>query len=180
MRKIPIEKRLSAIKKNKALLEKALDVSLKIFDNQVAIESRKSSIVEYLTLKILDAISLGFDVNDALQLKEQDFILKKIDIKTLAKDSRVHVIIGRIIGRQGRTKHLLEKLTECAVVVSGHVVGIIGRTDNVDVASHAICALIRGSPQSKVYGYLERSRGRLRELAEEDVEKFIEKKPKKK
>ncbi len=180
MQKVPIEKRLSTIRKNKARLEKALAVSLKISGNEVIIESKKDSIAEYLTTEVIDALSLGFDIDFALQLKDEDFILKKIDIKTRAKGSRVHVVIGRIIGKQGKTKHVLEKLTECNIVISDHIVGIIGRADNVDVVSHAIQSLIRGAPQSKVYSYLERSKSRLRELASEDIEKFIEKEPKKK
>jgi len=167
---------LGVIKKNKLKLEKALAISLKISGNRVIIKGKKDSFVEYLTTEILDALSLGFSIDSALQLKDEDFVLKKIDIKTRVKDSRVHVVMGRLIGKKGKTKHVIERLTECDIVISDHNVGIIGRINNVNIASHAIEALIRGSPQSKVYSYLEKSRSRLRELAEEDVEKFIEKK----
>ncbi|UZE94032.1 MAG: hypothetical protein IB618_00440 [Candidatus Pacearchaeota archaeon] len=178
MQKVPLEKRLSIVKKNKARLEKALNVSLEFSGKTVLIES-EDSFAEYLAGEILDSISLGFDIDTALLLKDTDFMLKKIDIKTRTKSSRVHIVIGRIIGKQGRTKELIEKLSECDIVLMDHIVGIIGRSENVDVASHAIEALIRGSSQSKVYTYLEKSRNRLRELAEEDIEEMIKKEEKK-
>ena len=169
-------KELSRIKKNKKALEKALNIELEIFDSSIIIKStKKDSFIEYITSKILDALALGFNFEIAIQLKDPDFLLKKIDIKSRVKDKRVNVVVGRIIGTKGKTKHLIEKLSECDIAISEHFIAVIGHVDNVDIANHAIEALIRGSPQSKVYNILEKSRVKLRELAEEDIKESIKK-----
>jgi len=170
------EKGYYVVKKNKEKLEKALDITLEFDGKTTTVKSRKNdSFIEYITEKILDALALGFDIDTALQLQDTDFILKKIDIRAYAKKSRVNIVKGRIIGTKGKTKDIIEKLSDCDIVVSDHNVAIIGKTENVDLASHAIRSLIRGSPQSKVYAFLERSHNRLKELAEEDIEEIIEK-----
>ena len=170
------EKGNNIIKKNKARLEKALNINIELSDKTVTIESNKEdSVTEYTALSVLEAVVLGFDIDNALMLRNTDFILKKIDLKSHVKDSRINVVKSRIIGTQGTTKHLIEKLSECSVVVSDHIVVIIGRFENIDIASQAIQALIRGSPQSKVYSFLERSRSRLKELSGEDIEEMVEK-----
>jgi ribosomal RNA assembly protein len=172
------DKEISRVLKFKEEIEKNLKIKLKIERNEVTIEA-KSSVDEYLAEKILDALSLGFDLNVCLQLKNEEFILKKINIKDLVKESRVNVVAGRIIGTKGKTKKLIEKLSECEMVIHDHLVAIIGHLNNIEIANHAIQSLIRGSPQSKVYSFLEKSRSKLKELSEEDVESMIEKKAKK-
>ena len=170
------EKKYSIIKKNKERLEKALNITLELNKKEIIIKSKKDdSIIEFLAMEILEALVLGFDIDAALQLRDTDFILKKLDLKSYVKDSRLNIVRGRIIGTKGKTKHVIEKLSESELVISDHIVAMIGRIESVEIASHAIQALIRGSPQSKVYSYLEKSRARFKELAEEDVEEMIKK-----
>jgi len=153
------EKKLSIIKKNKKRLENALDIKVEIKNKkEIFIESKKDSIEEHIASEVFDALALGFDIDTALLIKNTNFVLKKINIKSYAKNSRIKVIKGRIIGTKGRTKHIIEKLAECNLVIADHVVAIIGRFESIEIANHAIGMLIRGSPQQKAYGYLERSR----------------------
>ena len=59
--------------------------------------------------------------------------------------------------------------------MTNHTVAIIGQTNNVEIASRAIESLIRGSPHSSVYRFLEKSKAHLKEIDKEDVEEMIEK-----
>lgn len=165
------------MQKNKEKLEKVINVNLELIDEKtIVIKSKEGdSFAEYIASEIIDAIGFGFDIEDALMLRDTDFMLKKIDIKAKVKGPRVGVVKGRILGKKGRTKQIIEKLAECVVALADHVVAIIGREESVNVASHAIEALIRGSPQSKVYSYLEKSRSKLKKLTEEHIEEMIEK-----
>ena len=172
-------KELARIRKYELELEKALEIKLHITKDSITLESSKNdSFVEHISSFVLDALALGFDFETAIQLKDPNYILKKIDIKNRVKDNRVNVVIGRIIGTKGKTKHLIEKLSEADIVISEHTIAILGNIDNVEIANHAIEALIRGSPQSKVYGVLEKSRARLKELGEQNIEDYIEKEEK--
>lgn len=149
-------------KKNLRKLRKELDATIEISSKEdiieIAIKSnkRRSGFERYMVANIFEALAFGFKIHKVLLLRNSDYIFRKIDIKSMIKSSRVSVVSGRIIGRQGRVKHLLEKISHCDIVVSDHVVGVIGKTEDVDMANQAINSLIRGSPQPKVLGHLER------------------------
>ncbi|MCX8194162.1 MAG: KH domain-containing protein [Candidatus Pacearchaeota archaeon] len=166
----------SKIKKLEARLKVRVDIDKK---EVILTSMKKDSFSEYVASKVLEAIALGFDTESAMQLCNTDFTLTKINAKDFVRSSRVNLALGRIIGKEGRTKRIIEELSNCNLVVSNHTVAVIGRADNVDTARQAIISLLHGSKQANVYKFLERSRARLRKLEEEDVEKFIEKeKPK--
>ena len=169
-------------KKNKKKIEQHLNVTFnisKINDlNSISIESKKEPFNEYTARTVLEALAFGFDLDTALQLRDTDFLFRRIDIKAYVKGSRVSVVKGRIIGMGGKTKRILEKISDCDIVVRENSVGIIGNNENVDAAGQAILALIRGAPASAVYARLEMSMAKVMELKEEDVEKLIEKKKK--
>ncbi len=64
---------------------------------------------------------------------------------------------GRIIGRKGRTREIIEEMSGADVSVYGKTVAIIGNPIQVEVAKTAIEKLARGgSPHGVVYKYLER------------------------
>ena len=159
-------------KKNKKRLEEALGITIEIHDNIVEINSRKGALDEYLVSKIIEALALGFDIFLALKLKDMDYELKKIDIKYYVKPSRVNAIKGRIIGQKGKTKKVIERLSECNIILADHVVAILGKVENVEMTYPAIIALIRGSPQSKVYALLEKGHEKI-QLDEEDIEEML-------
>jgi ribosomal RNA assembly protein len=65
---------------------------------------------------------------------------------------------GRIIGKEGKTRRIIEELTETNVSVYGHTVSIIGNMEQAEVAKEAIRMLIRGSLHQTVYRFLHRKR----------------------
>lgn len=162
-------------------IEHVLNISLTVSKengiNTITVKSKKKTETfnEYTALNVLEALAFGFDLDTALQLKDIKSMFRRVDIKAYVKGPRVSVIKGRIIGLGGKTKRTLELVSGCDIVVREHSVGIIGWAENVDVASSAILALIRGAPTPRVFASLERKMAELRALGEENIEKLIEK-----
>ncbi len=177
MKKLFLKKKeLSRILKLRKKLEKNLNLKLRIENNNLLIESKKEdSYSEYLSSKIIDAVSLGFELESAMQLMDINYNFIKIDIKNFVRESRLKEAISRVIGSRGKTKKLISQLSECDIVIHEHIVAAIGPSDNIAVVQDALVSLIRGSKPSKVYSFLERQRARLRKLAEENIELFIKK-----
>jgi ribosomal RNA assembly protein len=69
---------------------------------------------------------------------------------------------GRIIGMNGKTRRIIEVLTDANVAVYGHTVGVIGTLEQVQVAREAIEMLVKGSMHSTVYRFLHRKRRELK------------------
>ena len=65
---------------------------------------------------------------------------------------------GRIIGKEGKTRELIEEHTGTYISVYGKTVAIIGTPDTVTIAHKAIEMLIEGSTHSSVYKWLEKKR----------------------
>jgi len=154
-------------KENIQEIERALKVNITIRkDGNITIKSKEKdkeeALDEYLVSKILEALALGFEVDSALFLKDEEYVLKVIDLKVYATGSRLQTVIGRIIGKQGKSKKVLQSLSHCQIAISEHNVGLIGRAENVEVASEAIEKLIRGAPHSNVFKFLERSQTYLK------------------
>ena len=71
--------------------------------------------------------------------------------------------IGRIAGKDGRTKFAIENASRTRVVLADQKIHILGQFRNIGVAREAIVSLILGSPPSKVYGNLRTVSARMKE-----------------
>jgi len=158
---------LRRMKRCRDEIEKALQVKIDVVEDGVEIEG-KDGISEYLAEKVLEAIDLGFTAHQALQLRNEDFMFEKLNIKDYARASRLHTIKGRLIGKKGRAKGVMEELADCSIAIKDYNIGIIGKTADVDSAIHAIKDLIMGLPHAKVYAFLEKSRKLRRQKLEEE------------
>lgn len=142
------------ILKNKARLEHELDVKITNKGKVLFVEGEGEQ--EYLAVQVIEAIDLGFKIVQALLLIQDDFILEKINIKDITKRNDLERVRGRIIGTDGRTKKIIENLSDCFISLHDNVVGIIGLTDNIEKAIQALTSIIQGSKQNRVYSSLER------------------------
>ncbi|MBS7653474.1 RNA-processing protein [Candidatus Bathyarchaeota archaeon] len=111
------------------------------------------------------AIGRGFSPERAFKLLEnEDYMLEIIDLRDIFGKSEAELrrVKGRIIGRNGRTREIIEEMSETIVSVYGHTVAIIGDAEQVSVAREAVNLLIGGSTHSTVYKFLQRKRQELK------------------
>ena len=116
------------------------------------------------TLRVVDAISAigrGFSPEKAFALLEDESLI--FDVISLAHltPKALKRIKGRIIGQKGKTRRVIETLTGVKISVYGKTVSLIGYPEQIKVAREAIEMLIKGTPHSTVYAFLERKRRTL-------------------
>jgi ribosomal RNA assembly protein len=107
------------------------------------------------------AIGRGFSPEQAFRLLRNDVdVFDFVDLRAVfgRSESDIKRVKGRVIGANGKTRKLIEELTEASMVVYGHTIGIIGSIEQVDVARNAVQMLINGSQHHTVYKYLQRKR----------------------
>lgn len=128
---------------------------------------------------VITALGRGFSPEHAFRLiRDEDAILDVIDLRGVFGKSEADIkrVKGRIIGMNGKTRTIIEELTDTSVAVFGHTVAIIGTIEQVQVAREAIEMLIRGSMHGTVYRFLHRKRRELKKKKLEIWEKPREEK----
>jgi len=137
-------------------LEKKLSVKIIAEKNNVILTGE--AYAEYIGAKVLHAIDLSFDMESALLLLDQDYMLEVINLKNYVRVSRLKTVKGRIIGKKGKAKKVIAELTECSIVIKDNAIALIGKTDDIALATKAILSLIRGSPHASIYTFLEKNK----------------------
>jgi ribosomal RNA assembly protein len=159
MQEIYVEN-IKEILRTKSRIQKELKVKLTNKGHNIFIDGKPED--EFLALKVLEAVNLGFSVDSALQLKEEDIILQSLNIKDLTKRNDLDRVRARIIGTNGRTLKTLDNLTNCDLSLHDNQIGIIGDTEEIEDAIQALTSIIQGSKQSNVYARLEKQRKKKR------------------
>ncbi len=121
-----------------------------------------------VTAEVVKAIGRGFSPERALFLYNDGFQLIVISLREFARkgSNRINEIKGRIIGRQGKTRQIVEDITDCFVCVYGDTVSLIGDYISMKYAIQALQMIIEGKKQRTVYTYLE---SKAKELKQERV-----------
>lgn len=178
LRKIPIPPhRLTPLKNEwhkiyTPLVEMAsLQVRMNVGKKCVELKSSRYTTEQGMLQKGADfvkAFALGFDADDAIALLRMDdlfidtFEIK--DVKTLQGDNLSRAI-GRIAGKDGRTRFAIENASRTRLVIADTKIHILGNFANIKIARDAVVALIRGSPPGKVYANLKTIGARQRQRA---------------
>lgn len=104
------------------------------------------------------AIGRGFSPERAFELVDEDIVLDIIDLReTFGKNERdIARLKGRVIGREGKIRRLIEEMTDAKVSVYGHTISMIGEYETVTAAREAIELLLKGKQHSTVYKLLRK------------------------
>lgn len=152
--------------KNKKFLEKKLKIKIKVEENNIIIDKTKADINDFELQNILDAIAMGFDVSDAILLKNPNYIFEKINLKHILRPTRRRVIKARIIGKEGKIKRIIEELTDCKIRIYENYIGLVGEIENINIAKRAIEMIIQGKSFTAMQRWLEHAKTRIEDLKE--------------
>lgn len=148
-------------------LENNMGVTINIDSDAKTVKvTSENSVKKHDATRVLRAIACGFDASDALKLYRSDIMyLETVDIKnyTRNKDEQYRQK-GRIIGKDGRTKELIEELSGANVNIYKNEIGILGDLKDVKAARRAVLMFLDGSPHSSVYNYLEQYQGQKNKI----------------
>jgi ribosomal RNA assembly protein len=154
----------------KASIEKKLSVRLQI-DSQTGdiqitlMPTAQDPTVLFRAKEVVTAIGRGFSPENAFRLlKDDETMLEVIDLReTVGRAlSDMKRLKGRVIGKEGKTRRLIEELTEADICVYGHTISIVGEIHQVAIAKEAVRMLIGGSLHGTVYRFLHRKRRELK------------------
>lgn len=152
----------------KEKIEKTGKVSLSV-DSQSGDVSIDESAVQDLELvlktrDVVRAIGRGFSPQRAFRLFDTGTYLEIIDLKdfTGKNSKRARTVRSRLIGTGGKTRKLIEELSESYVSVYGNTVSIIGDYVQNQISRESVFMILRGNQHSTVYKYLERKRKDIR------------------
>ncbi|MCK5283516.1 MAG: RNA-processing protein [Nanoarchaeota archaeon] len=147
--------------KTKKDIEKATKTTLEIDSNECDIFIKGTDGLNIYTAKeIITAIGRGFNPETALLLLKVDYSFELINLAdSIGKSKETQLRIkGRIIGKEGKTRNIIEQLTETYLSIYGKTVSIIGSNESVSIAHRAVQMLMEGSNHSSVYKWLEKQR----------------------
>ena len=120
--------------------------------------------VLFTVQKVIRAIGRGFSPRRAMTLIDADYDLIIIDLEEYAGSSKnaKSRLKGRIIGKGGKSRALLEELTECLISIYGSTIAIIGSFEMLPVAKEAVEMLLNGAFHKTVWNYLYAYRRKMR------------------
>ncbi len=170
MVRVPIE-RVGAIIGKEGATKKALEEELGV---QLHVDSKEGSVIiksesveegDPLTAtRVIEAIGRGFSPQRAKRLLSEGCVLEVIDLRAYAgkSENSIERIRGRVIGLKGKSRRVIEELTQCYVSVYGRTVSIIGEVAEAELAAEAVRTLASGSQHRTVYNTLQKARTKRR------------------
>jgi ribosomal RNA assembly protein len=166
--RIPVERVGVVIGKEgsaKKFLEADLGVALGVDSEEGLVTIRTESAEKgdpFAATRVIEAIGRGFSPSRARRLKEEGAVLDVIDLRDYAGRSAnaLERIRGRVIGLKGKSRRVIEELTNCHLSVYGRTVSIIGDAAEVQLAADAVRSLATGSQHRTVYNTLQKARTR--------------------
>ena len=154
----------------KAVIERKLSVDLQVESETGAVQITLLSTAEDPTVlfrakEVVTAIGRGFAPDHAFRLLDDDeIVFEVIDLREIVgrSPSDLKRLKGRVIGKEGKTRRIIEELSEANISVYGHTISIIGYPDQDSIAREAVSMLIRGSLHGTVYRFLHKKRRELK------------------
>lgn len=150
----------------KEAIERAGDVRIHVDsrEGEVTIEGGSDPLKAVISESVVQAIGRGFNPSKAMYLFNENWQLIIISLREFARPGsrRIEELRGRIIGREGKTRRIIEELTSTFISVYGDTVSIIGDYISVQYSKEAVEMLINGRRHRTVYRFLEQKVGELK------------------
>jgi len=164
--RIPVERVGAVIGKEggtKKFLEEEMGVKLNVDSKEGLVTVKGDSALKtdpFSATRVIEAIARGFSPQRARRLLDDGTVLEVIDLRDYAGRSAnsLERIRGRVIGLKGKSRRVIEELTDCYLSIFGRTVAIIGEADEVRLASDAVRSLATGSQHKTVYTTLQKAR----------------------
>ncbi|HYA60687.1 MAG TPA: KH domain-containing protein [Candidatus Acidoferrum sp.] len=148
----------------KSEIEKRGEVTIDIDSKAGTIIIESDSINALRAVDVVKAIARGFSPERAYRLFDDEMVI--LDIIELSKSvstpKELKRILGRIIGKDGKTREIIESLTGSYISVYGKTISVIGYPEQTQIVRKAIEMLVEGAPHGTVYGFLEKKKQELK------------------
>ena len=152
----------------KKKIEERTNLKLNIDSNEGEItlneQEAKDPLVALQLEEVIRAIGRGFSPEHAMRLfkEDTDFFIFDIHDYVGKKPTHIRRLKSRIIGKNGKTKHIIERLTGADISIYGHTISVISDFETMDVTKKAIDLLLSGSKHATVYRLVEREMRKIR------------------
>jgi len=113
---------------------------------------------------IILAIGRGFSPDKAFLLLNNDYEFYIFDLRDYVGNKENHIkrLKSRIIGKNGKTKRVIESLTDSYLSIYGHTVSFITNIYNFEIIKRGIDKLLSGNKHASVYKYIETNMKKLK------------------
>lgn len=138
--------------------EKNVELEYNSETGEVVIKGEEESPLDLMTAKdVVKALGRGFSPERAFRLFDEEMYLEVIDITSYTGRSKKAMtrMKGRIIGKNGKTRRLIEEYTGASLSIYGKTVACIGLPEELKIVREAVEMLLEGAPHSAVYNFLE-------------------------
>lgn len=141
-------------------LQFALKIRLEINDDGIILIKSTDSLNIYIAKQVLKAIGRGFNPDIAIQLQDEINSLEVLNIDDYSKKNknRQFSIKSRLIGTNGKSRRIIERLTNTHIQIYGKTASIIGEVSNVNLARQALDRLMQGAKHGNVYAFIEKKK----------------------
>ncbi len=149
----------------KKFIEDSFNVKLKIDSgsNEVTIIATDPNSDPLTASLYVEALGRGFSPERASDLLKEGYTMMVINLRDYANTRNSLIRIrSRIIGTNGSARKRIEQLTDTKISVYGDHVAIIGKPDDVRIATDALIDLIKGLKHATIYNKLQRIRTMLK------------------
>ena len=162
-----IVKNMRKVKKAVPAIENKVKVKIGFGKDLVSVKGLELN--EYLVEKVIQAVDFGFDIENALLLINEDFVLEFIEVKEYTRRKNLRDVRARLIGTEGKARKTIENLTGSEIVIHGNTVGVIVDSEHLDAVVQAIESLIQGAKHGNVFAYLEKQNVSRRKFEVDDL-----------
>lgn len=132
-------------------------------DGAIEITEGEDPIAAMRCTEVIRAVARGFNPQKAMELFDDDMMmLDIIDLSAVASTPKELMRLkGRIIGKDGKTRDIAERLIGVKISVYGKTVSILGRPEQNLIIRTAVDMLVNGVNHGTVYSFLEKKHDEL-------------------